>query len=426
MMNPLKKLYCRAFQLAFRLALPILPYREPKQLDGLDSIPPLLEEKGVPSVLLVTDGAVRSLGLTQPLEKALASRSIRCAVYDGVVPNPTIQNVEEARRLYLEAGAKAIIAVGGGSAMDCAKGVGARIARPRKPVSKMKGLLKVLRPTPLTIAVPTTAGTGSEATLAAVITDPEARHKYPINDFALIPDYAVLDPAITLGLPPFITATTGMDALTHAIEAYIGQTTTKLTRAMSEEAARLIVKYLPRACAGGSDLEARRAMLRAAYCAGVSFTRSYVGYIHGLAHSLGGRYGVAHGLANAVILPCFLEEYGPVCWEKLGRLAKAAGLARAEDGAGQSAKAFIAWIREANRTMGIPDSIPEIQVRDIPEMARHAAQESNPLYPVPRLMDREELEAVYLKLMPKEVTLWTSSPLSRPSAPISKPEHHSA
>ena len=273
MMNPLKKLYCRAFQLAFRLALPILPYREPKQLDGLDSIPPLLEEKGVPSVLLVTDGAVRSLGLAQPLEKALASCSIRCAVYDGVVPNPTIQNVEEARRLYLEA---------------------------------------------------------------------------------------------------------------------------------------------------------RRAMLRAAYCAGVSFTRSYVGYIHGLAHSLGGRYGVAHGLANAVILPCFLEEYGPVCWEKLGRLAKAAGLARAEDGAGQSAKAFIAWIREANRTMGIPDSIPEIQVRDIPEMARHAAQESNPLYPVPRLMDREELEAVYLKLMPKEVTLWTSSPLSRPSAPISKPEQHSA
>ena len=425
-MKLFQRCYCRAFQLAFRLALPLLPYREPVQLDGLDSIPPLLEGKHIGSVLLVTDRAVRSLGLTRPLESALDAHRIRCAVYDGVVPNPTIQNVEEARARYLEAGAQAIIAVGGGSAMDCAKGVGARIARPRKPVSKMKGLLKVLRPTPLTIAVPTTAGTGSEATLAAVITDPEARHKYPINDFALIPDYAVLDPAITLGLPPFITATTGMDALTHAIEAYIGNSTTRLTRAMSEEAARLIVTYLPRAYADGTDLEARRAMLRAAYCAGVSFTRSYVGYVHGVAHSLGGRYGVAHGLANAVILPCFLEEYGPACWEKLGRLARAAGLAGAEDSSETAARAFIAWIRRANRRMGIPETIPEIQVQDIPEMARHADLESNPLYPVPRLMDRSELEAIYLKLMPKEVTLWTSKPLSRPSGPISRPEQHSA
>lgn len=425
-MKLFQRCYCRAFQLAFRLALPLLPYREPVQLDGLDSIPPLLEGKHIDSVLLVTDRAVRSLGLTIPLETALDAHRIRCAVYDGVVPNPTIRNVEEARARYLEAGAQAIIAVGGGSAMDCAKGVGARIARPRKPVSRMKGLLKVLRPTPLTIAVPTTAGTGSEATLAAVITDPEARHKYPINDFALIPDYAVLDPAITLGLPPFITATTGMDALTHAIEAYIGNSTTKLTRAMSEEAARLIVAYLPRAYADGTDLEARRAMLRAAYCAGVSFTRSYVGYVHGVAHSLGGRYGVAHGLANAVILPCFLEEYGSACWEKLGRLARAAGLAGAEDSSETAARAFIAWIRLTNRQMGIPEIIPEIQVQDIPEMARHADSESNPLYPVPRLMDRGELEAVYLKLMPKEVTLWTSKPLSRPSGPISRPEQHSA
>ena len=243
-MHPLKKLTCRAFQLAFRLALPFLPYREPKQLDGLDSIPPLLKWSGVGSVLLVTDRSVRSLGLTAPLEKSWAEEGILCAVYDGTVPNPTIQNVEEGRQLYLDSGAQAIIAVGGGSVMDCAKGVGARIARPHKPVRRMKGLLRVLVPTPLTIAVPTTAGTGSEATLAAVITDPEKKHKYPINDFALIPDYAVLDPKITLGLPPFITATTGMDALTHAIESYIGQTTTKLTQAMSEEAASLIVQRL--------------------------------------------------------------------------------------------------------------------------------------------------------------------------------------
>lgn len=425
-MNPLKRCCCRAVQLAFRLALPLLPYREPEQLDGMDSIPPLLEKRGVSAVLLVTDPSVRALDLTRPLEQALAERGIRCAVYDQTVPNPTIQNVEEARRLYLDAGARAIVAVGGGSVMDCAKGVGARIARPRKPVSDMKGLLKVLRPTPLTIAVPTTAGTGSEATLAAVITDPGARHKYPINDFALIPDYAVLDPAITLGLPPFVTATTGMDALTHAIEAYIGRSTTRLTRAMCEEAARLIVTCLPRAYANGSDLGARQAMLRAAYCAGVAFTRSYVGYIHGIAHSLGGRYGVAHGLANAVILPLVLEEYGPACRKKLARLARAAGLAGPGDSAEQAAGAFIAWIREANRTMGIPESIPEIREEDIPAMAAHADQESNPLYPVPRLMDRGELEEMYRKLMSKEAVQWTPKPLSKPSGPISSPVKRSA
>ena len=403
-MNILRRAYCRAFQTVFRIALPLLPYREPVPLEGLGAITPLLKEKKVGAVLLVTDRSVRGLGLTAPLEEDLKAAGISCAVYDGTVPNPTIQNVEEGRRLYLETGAGAIIAVGGGSVMDCAKGVGARIARPGKSVRKMRGLLKVLLPTSLTIAVPTTAGTGSETTLAAVITDPERHHKYPINDFSLIPDYAVLDPTITVGLPPFITATTGMDALTHAVEAYIGRSTTKLTRRMAEEAAAAIVKYLPRAWADGADLEARKGMLRAAYCAGVAFTRSYVGYVHGVAHSLGGQYGVAHGLANAVILPYFLEEYGASCEKKLGRLARAAGLAPQGESDAAAAKKFITWIKETNRAMGIPETIPEIRAQDIPQMARHADQESNPLYPVPRLMDRAELEEMYRRLMPKEET----------------------
>ena len=187
----------------------------------------------------MTDASVRALGLTGGLEDALKAASVACAVYDKTVPNPTIANIEEGRTLYLSAHAQAIIAVGGGSVMDCAKIIGARIAKPRQPVQRMGGLLRILRRTPLLIAAPTTAGTGSETTLAAVITDSAAHHKYPINDFALIPDYAVLDPELTRGLPPLLTATTGMDALTHAIEAYIGRSTTRLTRAMSEEAATL-------------------------------------------------------------------------------------------------------------------------------------------------------------------------------------------
>ena len=218
-MNKLYAFYCRAYQAVFRAALPILPYREPIQLDGLSSIVPLLAEKRIASVLLVTDASVRSLGLTSGLEAALKAAGVACAVYDKTVPNPTIANIEEGRALYLTAHAQAIIAVGGGSVMDCAKVIGARVAKPRQSVQRMRGLLRVLKRTPLLIAVPTTAGTGSETTLAAVITDPAARHKYPINDFALIPDYAVLDPELTRGLPPMLTATTGMDALTHAIEA---------------------------------------------------------------------------------------------------------------------------------------------------------------------------------------------------------------
>ena len=192
-MNAIKRLYCRAYQLAFRAALPVLPYRQPGLLDHLHEIAPLLEQRQISSVLLVADAGVRSLGLTAGLEDSLARAQIACAVYEQRTPNPTIDNVEEARALYVENHAQAIIAVGGGSAMDCAKVVGARIARPNKPVQKMRGLLHILRQTPLMIAVPTTAGTGSETTLAAVITDSETHYKYPINDFALIPDYAVLD-----------------------------------------------------------------------------------------------------------------------------------------------------------------------------------------------------------------------------------------
>ncbi len=400
-MNIAARALCRAYQLCFRAALPILPYTLPKELDGMGAIPETLAELGVSRALLVIDAGVRALGLTRPLEDALAEANIAFSVYEQRTPNPTIGDVEAALAVYRQADAQAIVAVGGGSAIDCAKVVGARVARPRKSVSQMKGLLRVLRRTPPLVAVPTTAGTGSEATLAAVITDAGARHKYPINDFALIPDYAVLDANLTLGLPPFLTATTGMDALTHAVEAYIGRSTNKLTRAMSEEAVRLIVENLPAAVRDGQNAQAREGMLRAATCAGVAFTRSYVGYVHGVAHALGGQYGVAHGLANAVALPKLLRVYGARCEKKLARLARVAGIAPQEAGDAEAAEAFIAWIEARNAEFGIPTEIAELRAADIPTMARHAARECNPLYPVPMLMDRFELEAVFRLLLPK-------------------------
>lgn len=401
-MKAIKRLYCRAYQLVFRAALPILPYRQPKLLEHLREIAPLLQGRQISSVLLVADAGVRILGLTAALEESLERAHIACVVYEQRTPNPTIADVEEARALYAAGGAQAILAVGGGSAMDCAKVVGARIARPDKPIQKMRGLLRILRKTPLLIAVPTTAGTGSETTLAAVITDSETRYKYPINDFALIPDYAVLDAELTLGLPPQITATTGMDALTHAVEAYIGRSTNHLTRAMAEEAVTLIAQNLQTVYRDGGNLAARQHMLRAAYCAGIAFTRSYVGYVHAVAHSLGGQYGLAHGLVNAVILPHMLRRYGGSCTVKLARLARRAGLVPPDTPDAEAAERLIAWIESMNESFGLPAGFPQIREEDIPQMARRADAEGNPLYPVPMLMDARELEAVYRELMCKE------------------------
>lgn len=394
----LRKIYCRSFQLVFRLALPFLPYRNPKIIPSLTGITDVCRKKDIHSVMIVTDAGVRSLGLTKFLEDTLQEQGIAYCVYDRTVANPTIWNVEEAKELYLENHAQAIIAFGGGSSMDCAKAAGARIVKPKQSISQMKGLLKVHKKLPLLIAVPTTAGTGSETTLAAVITDSEKHHKYPINDFSLIPRYAVLDYHETLGLPKSITATTGMDALTHAVEAYIGGSTTRETRTMAEEAVSLIYQNLKTAYDNGQDKKARSAMLRAAYCAGVAFTKSYVGYVHAVAHSLGGQYGTPHGLANAVILPIVLRMYGPACYPRLARLARNAGVVEQGLTDEETAECFIDWIQEMNDSMQIPRHFPEIREEDIPVMARHADKEGNPLYPVPVLMNRKELEKIYYEV----------------------------
>ena len=393
-MNVLKKVFCRVFQAGMRIALPFLPYREPELIRGVGGVPAVLRAHDIDCVMLVTDAGVHGLGLTAHLEELLKAAHIRCVVYDGTVANPTVANVEQARMLYLENGCQGLIAFGGGSSMDCAKALGARIVRPNKPLARMEGLLQVLRRLPLLIAVPTTAGTGSETTLAAVITDEKIHHKYPINDFALIPHYAVLDPDVTLGLPPHLTATTGMDALTHAVEAYIGRSTTKGTRAAAIEAVQLIFANLPEAYFNGHDRDARANMLRAAYLAGTAFTKSYVGYVHAVAHSLGGRYGIAHGLANSVLLPVVLKAYGPAAWKKLAELARAAGVSSAASDE-EASKAFIDAIEAMNAAMDIPETLPGILSEDIPQLARYADHEANPLYPVPVLWGPEELQKMY-------------------------------
>lgn len=400
-MNPFKKAYCRTFQTALKIALPFLPYRNPKIVNSVTLLPDILKKRKCSNVLIITDTGIWKLGLLNRLEQSLTDAEIPYIIYEKTVANPTTVNVAEALELYYSNQCNAIIGFGGGSSMDCAKAVGARVAKPKQSLAKMKGILKVHKKLPLLIAIPTTAGTGSETTLAAVITDAETRHKYAINDFPLIPKYAVLDPKVTLSLPPFITATTGMDALTHAVEAYIGRSTTHGTRKNALWAVRLIFQNLDTAYEDGTNMEARRNMLRASFYAGCAFSKSYVGYVHAVAHSLGGAYNVPHGLANAILLPFVLEAYGDSIQKKLYHLAIEAGVATKDIPYDIAADNFIQAIKDMKKRFDIGDTVKEIKEEDIPKLSHYADKEANPLYPVPVLMDASELEQFYYLLMEK-------------------------
>ncbi len=398
-MNIFYKTYCRIFQFCFKVAIPILPYYTPEILDNVEDIAQILKAKKLSNVLLVTDKSIRNLGLTQNLEKNLAQNEIDISIFDEVVPNPTIENVEKAKELYLKNNCQALIAFGGGSAIDCAKAVGARIAKPKQTIENMSGILRIFKKIPLLFAIPTTAGTGSETTVATVITDNNTKQKYMISDFPLIPKYAVLDATITKSLPPAITATTGMDVLVHAIESFIGNSTTKKTRAQALEATKLVYENLFEAYKNGQNLQARKNMLKAAYLAGCAFTVSYVGYCHAISHTLSGFYNTPHGLANAVIIPYVLEKYGKKIHKKLKQLAISANLCDEKISEKEAAKLFIQSIKDLNSKMNIGVKIPEIQKNDIEKMAKMAAKEANPIYPVPILMNNKELEEFYYKLI---------------------------
>lgn len=398
-MNVFYKAFCRTYQFVMKIAANFLPFRQPEILEGLEKVPEQIEKLGIASVLIVTDDVLHNkLHLIDGLKEGLEAKGIKYAVYDKTVPNPTIDNIEEGVALYKENACNALIAFGGGSPMDCAKGIGCRIARANKEIPKMKGVLKVMKKLPVIFAVPTTSGTGSEATLAAVISNSVTHEKYAINDPVLIPKYAVLDPSLTLKLPKHITSTTGMDALTHAVEAYIGSSNTELTKAMAIKATKLIFENLKNAYDNGEDIKARRNMQLASYYAGVAFTRAYVGNVHAIAHTLGGFYGVPHGLANAVILPHILDFYGEKAYVKLSELANAVGIKGTTEA---KAKQFIQAVKDMNAYMNIPTTIDGIKEEDIPTMVERAFKEANPLYPVPKIMSKEDFTAMYHEIATK-------------------------
>ena len=398
-MNTLKKIYCRSYQFLFKLAIPLLPYRQPKILNSMDEISNVIKENNCSHPLIVTGKSSVRLKLVENLENTLHNAELDCSVFSDTVPNPTTDNVNQAVKIYKENNCDCIIGLGGGSAMDCAKAVGAQIVLPNKPLSRMKGVLKIRKKLPLLIAIPTTAGTGSETTVASVIVDNQTRHKYAISDFCLIPDYAVLDEKLTVTLPSKLTATTGMDAFTHAIESYIGKSCTNETKKLSEEAIKLIFENLPIAYNEPNNLQARKNMLIASYKAGCAFTVSYVGYVHAIAHSLGGKYDIGHGLANAVILPYALNSYGDTIANKLAKLSHICNFCSETTSNKKAAKIFLEKLTQLERQLNIPTHIAELKQEDIETLAKQADKEANPLYPVPLLMDNKELENIYRQLL---------------------------
>ncbi len=397
-MNGILSIFYRVFQKTIYLVSWFLPWREPKLLKGEDSLAQLaqlLVKRKSTRVCIVTDKGITETGLLRLLLNALEVVEITYFVYDDTVPNPTAKNAQDAAAIYANNKCLAFIAIGGGSSMDCAKVAAALIAKPNKIPKQMKGILRVLKKLPPLYAIPTTAGSGSETTLAAVISETDVHEKYAIKDPALIPYGAVLDPKFTIGLPPAITATTGMDALTHAVEAFIGKSNTRKTKKHALEAVKLIFENLPLAYKDGANIDARANMQKAAYSGGLAFTRAYVGYVHAIGHTLGAFYHIPHGLAMAVTLPYVLSQYGEEAHKKLAILADHIGVSQGSDSEEVKAEKFIQAIRDLNKTLHIQKCLEQIKVEDIANLAKTAAREGNPEYPVPRIMFQNEFENLF-------------------------------
>jgi alcohol dehydrogenase class IV len=340
-------------------------------------------------VFLITDAKLLSLPVIDSLIQDLSSQALEVTLFSDVQPDPTIEQCERALAAYRDAKCTAIIALGGGSVMDTAKAVAARLANPKKSIAQMAGVLKVRGQVPPLVCIPTTAGTGSETTVTAVITDEQDHTKFAVNDPKLVPTVAVLDAELMLGLPPALTAATGMDALTHAVECYINKFASPYVKTQARAAVVAIHQHLLTCYEQGDNVTARQAMAQASFDAGTAFTRNYVGYVHALAHQIGGLYHVPHGQANATLLPFVLRAFGKAAEPALATLAGDIGVSSGSEA--ERAAAFIAWIEQMNTTMAIPGSFDALEAKDYQHIVQFAKKEAEPQYPVPRLLSAPEL-----------------------------------
>lgn len=385
-----------------KLTISIMPIRDPELLVGVDAVSRLAEfiaGCSVQKILIVTGAGIVRRGQTDELIAALEANGVKTVIFAGVLPDPTFAVVNEGLDMLRQEGCDSVVAFGGGSAMDTAKVIAVAAANkcgPERLAGYFKGRKK---PLPL-FAVPTTAGTGSEVTIASVISDDTSHAKAFVIDSRTIPLAAALDPRLMQSVPPALTAATGMDALTHALEAYLSTIATPETDQDAIEATRLIFENLPTAFSDGSNLQAREAMSMAAFKTGRAFTRASVGYVHAISHQLGAHYGTAHGLGNAIVLPYVVEFYLPVAGSRLARLAVDLDLGTFAEDKTELAQKMLDAISALNRQLGIPEKAPDLLEADIPDIARGALKEALLNYPVPRHLVRSDCEELLRTLLP--------------------------
>lgn len=397
----LKKMYYRIFQYIFKIGMKFIKFKVPKTVSGAGSVnklPDIMKARNIDSSLIIISKSILKSGLVDNFLEQMKSKNIYYILYDSVKPNPTIDNIEDCLKVYKEGNCEAIVAIGGGSPIDCAKVVAARATNSELKIKDLRGFLKVKNPLPPLFVVPTTAGSGSEVTVAAVVTDSETHEKYAIADLKLIPDVVVLDPELTINIPSHLTAFTGMDALTHAIEAFVGNGGNSYTDEKALKAIKMIIDNLEKVYKNGTNIEGREAMLLASNYAGEAFTRASVGYVHAIAHSIGGLYDVPHGLANAIILPKVLEAYGEAAYDKLSQIAIYANLGNKNENKKDLALKVIEKIKNMNKNMDIPLGIKELKEEDIALIAERATKEANPNYPVPKILSIDENKELIRRL----------------------------
>ncbi len=398
---PLQVLGYQNMQKVLKVVVKNMPFPKPTLFSGPGSALELCDaiaQMDTDKVLIVTDAMLVKIGLLKGIIKRLEDQGVTTVVFDGVLPDPTYDQVEAGLAKLKENGCSAVLAVGGGSSIDAAKVICAK-ATNDKPIRKLAGMFKVFKPILPLYAIPTTAGTGSEVTVAAVVSDPVTHEKTPVMDPKVVPLMAALDGSLMTGLPAHITAATGMDALTHAVEAYISANAIDETDANSLAAVRLIMQHLPTAVKDGGNLEARQAMALASFYAGLAFTKAGVGYVHAIAHNFGAFYHTPHGLANAIVLPHVLDYSKDVVIDRLAKLAEISGLKTGNENNSQLAEKFIEHVRALCDEFGIPSTLEALKEEDIPAITKNALKEAHFTYAVPKYMDKATCEDLIQRMV---------------------------
>ena len=390
------KAKAKAQLVGIKAAMTLLPAPRPTVFSGEGAALKLCQAMatfGHKNVLIVSDKILNNLGVLKPLEARFNELGVKVAIFDGVLPDPTMSITEACLQHYKTAHCDSVLAVGGGSSIDVAKVV-ALAASTQKTPQQLVGILKGRKASSPLYAIPTTAGTGSEVTVGAVISDDQTHQKNLILDPNVVPRIVALDSGIMSGMPPKVTAETGMDALTHAVEAYVSEIATNESDLYARAAVKLIFENLRIVYTEPKNLVAREAMALASHYGGLALNQGGLGYVHGIAHQLGSYYGLPHGLSNAIVMPHVLAFSRPVIDNKLADLARFAGLVTQETSTAIAAQAFMTELQKLMDDVKIKAVVPKMNEQDFDDIMQGAFKEVHGTYAVPKYMTEDDCKQI--------------------------------